>query len=263
VSETLTLFAYSGAVVAGALTGGALPFLGQARRSDLFLSFSAGVMLGAAFLHMLPEAIAGAGAKALPFVVVGFLFLFVLERFVLVHVCGEPGPVPEPSHEGHPESHDHHAATGCDVHTMGLTAFVGLSLHTLMDGVALGAANARPRLGPLVFVALLAHKIPSSFSLSTILRAEHYRRGRALLMNLVLALMVPAGALVFIIVRGYTSAESFTPYALAASAGTFLHISLSDLLPDLHRRGGDKLKLTVALLAGVALMWGVAAMREG
>jgi zinc and cadmium transporter len=43
--------------------------------------------------------------------------------------------------------------------------------------------------------------------------------------------------------------------ALAASAGSFLQLSLSDILPDLHRRGGDRWKISLALLAGLAAMW--------
>ncbi len=92
-----TLALYAGAILVGALAGGALPLVGAMRRSDALLSFSAGVMLGAAFFHMLPEAVEGAGLSALPFVLVGFLTLFLLERFVLVHVCAEPGP---PGHGG-------------------------------------------------------------------------------------------------------------------------------------------------------------------
>jgi zinc and cadmium transporter len=224
------------------------------------LSFSAGVMLGAAFLHMLPEAAEGAGITAFPFVLVGFLFLFLLERFVLVHVCAEPGPEGAPAHlhahaHQHGEPHDPH--TGCEVHTMGLAAFVGLSLHTLVDGFALGAASVEAELGFLVFLAILAHKIPSSFSLSAILHAEGYSRRRALAMNAIFALMVPAGALLYVALRHFIVAETFTPLALAASAGTFLHLALSDILPDLHRRGVPRLRLSAALLAGVAAMWAV------
>lgn len=266
MTEVQTLGAYASAILAGSVAGGALPLLGQARRSDALLSFSAGVMLGAAFFHMLPQAVEGAGMNAVPFVLVGFLFLFLLERFVLVHVCAEPGPSerlvahpapPPDSLRAHPE-HDHaHEATGCDVHTLGLAAFVGLSLHTLVDGFALGAANTEPALGLLVFLAILAHKVPSSFSLSAILRAEGYGRGKALLMNASFALMVPAGATVYVLLRHVIPGQRFTPLALAASAGTFLHLALSDLVPDLHRRGGSKLRLSAALLAGVALMWGL------
>ncbi len=272
MTEVQTLTVYTGAILAGALAGGALPLIGGHRRSDGLLSFSAGVMLGAAFFHMLPEAVEGAGLRALPFVLVGFLFLFLVERFVLVHVCAEPGPTPgllaDPPSP--PESlrehahHDHaHDATGCEVHTLGLAAFIGLSLHTMVDGFALGAANSEPTLGLLVFLAILAHKIPSSFSLSAILRAEGYGRGKALLMNATFALMVPFGAALYIGLRLVVHVASFTALALAASAGTFLHLALSDILPDLHRRGVAKWKLSGALLSGVAAMWALRFVNHG
>jgi len=257
VTQATTLAAYAAAILLGSLAGGSLPLLGGARRSDALLSFSAGVMLGAGFLHMLPEAVAAAGYRVVPSVLVGFLALFLLERSVLVHVCAEPGPLP--GHPGHGEpGHDHaHGATGCEVHTLGLAAFIGLSLHTLIDGFALGAASHDAGLGFFVFLAILAHKIPSSFSLSAILAAEGWSRRSALLMNAAFALMVPAGALLYVALRGLVATESFTAHALAASAGTFLHLALSDILPDLHRRGGSKLRVTAALLVGVAVMWGL------
>jgi zinc and cadmium transporter len=260
MSDVQLLALYAVAILAGALAGGVLPLLGAMRRSDALLSFSAGVMLGAAFFHMLPEAAAGAGISAIPFVLVGFLFLFLLERFVLVHVCAEPGPALAAAagdghaHGGEGQAHAH-GGTGCDVHTMGLAAFVGLSLHTMIDGFALGAASSERTLGFLVFLAILAHKVPSSFSLSSILRAEGYSRPRALLMNAAFSFMVPLGAALYLVLRGLIHARNFTALALAASAGTFLHLALSDILPDLHRRGGSKLKLSGALLLGVAAMW--------
>ena len=280
-----TLALYTVAILVGALVGGSLPLLGRIGRSDIGLSFSAGVMLGAAFLHMLPEAVEEGGAAAAPFVMVGFLLLYLLERFVLIHVCAEPGPNARlsASAEGalhahahadgghvtgahvHPHAGDLHLedGTGCDVHTMGMAAFVGMSLHTLVDGFALGAASENARLGLLVFVAILAHKIPNSFSLSAILRSEGYSRGRALAMNAAFAMMVPVGAGVYVLIRQVARIESFTAYALAASAGTFLHLSLSDILPDLHRRGGSKWRLSGALLVGIGLMWALRHLNHG
>jgi zinc and cadmium transporter len=267
VTQVQTLGVYAVAILAGALLGGALPLLGRVRRNDTGLSFSAGVMLGAAFFHMLPEAAQGAGLSAIPFVLVGFLFLFLLERFVLVHVCAEPGVPSAADAASAPgiavaahgaTGHDHdqaHGATGCDVHTLGLAAFIGLSLHTMVDGFALGAASTDAALGFLVFLAILAHKVPSSFSLSSILRAEGYSRPRALLMNAAFVIMVPAGAALYLALRGLVHADTFTPLALAASSGTFLHLALSDILPDLHRRGVPKVKLSIALLTGIAVMW--------
>jgi zinc and cadmium transporter len=74
-------------------------------------------------------------------------------------------------------------------------------------------------------------------------------------MNAFFALMVPLGAGLYVLLREVVAMESFTAWALAFSGGTFLHLSLSDILPDLHRRAGSKWRLTGALLAGLALMW--------
>jgi zinc and cadmium transporter len=270
-----SLSLYTGALLLGALAGGALPLFSHVRRSDLLLSFSAGIMLGAAFLHMLPEAVEGGGGAAVPFVLVGFLLLYLLERFVLVHLCAEPGPNARLSTGGAPLSasdphdhlpgedpHVHLEGVACDVHTFGLAAWIGMSVHTLVDGFALGAASVQPELGALVFLAILAHKIPNSFSLSAILLSEGYARGKAVAMNAAFALMVPIGAGIYVLVREAVHVQKFAPLALAASAGTFLHLSLSDILPDLHRRGGSRWRLSAAMVGGLAVMAALSLLRH-
>jgi zinc and cadmium transporter len=259
MTATSSLAFYTVAILAGALAGGALPLVGRMSRSDLMLSFSAGVMLGAAFFHMLPEAVEGGGGAALPFVAVGFLVLFVVERFVLVHACAEPGPAAEEAAAaaGRVTHHVHGDGTGCEAHTMGLAAFVGLSIHTLIDGFALGASSEQAELGLFVFLAILAHKIPNAFSLSAILRHEGYSRPKALAMNATFALMIPLGAGLYLALRHLVHAGTFTAYAVAASAGTFLHLAFSDMLPDVHRRNGARASHGAALLVGLALMWGL------
>jgi zinc and cadmium transporter len=260
VTELQSLSLYTVAILGGAIAGGVLPLVGPMRRSDLLLSFSGGVMLGAAFFLMLPEAVELGGAGVVPWVLVGFLALYLLERFVLIHICGEPGmnlalstgTLAAP--HDHP-GHVHGDEAGCEIHTLGLAAWVGMSIHTMVDGFALGAANHQVGLGLMVFIAILAHKIPSSFSLSAILRGEGYGRIKALWMNALFALMVPIGAAIYVGLRELVAVEKFTAFALAFSGGTFLHLSLSDILPDLHRRGGSKWRLTGALLAGLGLMW--------
>ncbi len=246
--ELFSLGLYSGAIAAAALAGGAIPlfFHLHGRRTELLLSFSAGVMLGAAFFHMLPEALREGGLGGLSVVVLGFLVLFVLERYVLVHVCEEP-------------------EEGCEVHssTMGMAAFVGMSVHTLFDGIALGSSLAAG-VGGLVFIAVVAHKIPSSVTLASILSHEHYARGKILAMLVAFALMVPAGALLYLFVRDLVPFEHLTPYTLAFSGGTFLHLSLSDLLPTVHRSGkGTRLPTVIALLVGVGMMYGLSLFGHG
>jgi zinc and cadmium transporter len=258
-----SLALYTSAILTGALVGGAIPLVGAVERSDALLSFSAGVMLGAAVFHMLPEAAEGAGLAAIPFVLAGFLFLFLLERFVLVHTCAGHGPGGAPLQAHGPPAQAGAAAGGCRVQTIGMAAFVGLSLHTLVDGFALGAASADRALGFFVFLAILAHKVPSSFSLSAILRAEGYSRRRALLMNAAFAAAVPLGAALYLALRTVVHAPSFTALALAASCGTFLHLALSDIIPDLHRRDAPRVKLYAALLGGMALMWALKQIDQG
>jgi zinc and cadmium transporter len=267
MSELFSLLLFSLAILGGAVAGGVLPLVGPMRRSDQLLSFSGGVMLGAAFFHMLPEAVALGGAATVPWALLGFLVLYLLERFVLVHICAEPGmnqalataTVHEPhQHPGHVQGDE----AGCEVHTLGLAAWIGMSIHTMVDGFALGAANHEAGLGLLVFIAILAHKVPSSFSLSAILRSEGYGRPKALWMNAFFALMVPTGAGVYLALRNLVTLDRFTAFALAFSGGTFLHLSLSDILPDLHRRAGSKARVTVALLAGLALMWSLRFIRH-
>jgi zinc and cadmium transporter len=265
MTATHALAFYTLAILAGALAGGAVPLVARIRRSDLMLSFSAGVMLGAAFFHMMPEAVEGAGRAALSFVAVGFLVLFVVERFVLVHACAEPGPEAEEAAlaAGRETHHVHGDGTGCEAHTMGLAAFVGLSLHTLVDGFALGASSEKPELGLLVFVAILAHKIPNAFSLSAILRHEGYSRPKALAMNATFALMIPLGAGLYLLLRGLVQTAAFTSFAVAASAGTFLHLAFSDILPDVHRRHGARMSHGLALVVGMAVMWGLRFVHGG
>jgi zinc and cadmium transporter len=267
MTEIQSLALYTAAILGGAIAGGVMPLVGPMRRSDLLLSFSGGVMLGAAFFHMLPEAIELRGARVVPWVLLGFLALYLLERFVLIHICGEPGMNQALSTGTLSAPHDHPGhvhgdETGCEVHTLGLAAWMGMSIHTMVDGFALGAANHEAGLGLLVFIAILAHKVPSSFSLSAILRGEGYGRIRALWMNAFFALMVPLGAAIYVGLRELVAVEQFTSYALAFSGGTFLHLSLSDILPDLHRRAGSKWRLTGALLAGLALMWALTLVKH-
>ena len=88
-------------------------------------------------------------------------------------------------------------------------------------------------------------------------------RRRALLMNAAFALMVPVGAALYVALRRVVHVETFTAYALAASAGTFLHLALSDILPDLHRREGSKWRLSATMLAGLAVMWALRWLRHG
>ena len=233
---------YCALILLGALAGAAIPL--GVKRSDLrvtFLAFAAGIMFGAAFFHMLPEALRGGGLRSLSFVPAGFVFVFLLERYVFVHACEEPPDCAE---------HAHHRA-------LGLTAFWGLSTHTLFDGVALASAT-QEGVGLMAFIAILAHKIPSSLSLASILETEGRQAKSILAYATAFGLMVPVGVLLYFAVGSAFALEHVAPKALAFSAGTFLYIAVSDLLPHINRhghRGGPRHVL--ALCAGLGVMFGL------
>lgn len=245
------LLVYVFAIAVGSMLSASVPvaFPQVRSRMHLFLSFSAGVLLGAAFFHMMPEAIHEGGMESLYWALAGFVFLFLLERYVLVHWCKEDEgcEVHLPHDEGAPHAH---------ARTVGIATLVGMSLHTLTDGFALGTA-IDAGVGASVFLAILFHKMPSSFSLAAILLHERYAARRTILLTAIFSLMLPLGALLFFLLSGLVSQEAFGPRALGFSAGTFLHLAVADLIPDLHRRRQDRLSLSAALLAGIVLMWAV------
>lgn len=230
---------YSAVILLGAVAGALVALLaGHEKRLSSFLSFAAGVMFGAAFFHMLPEAFHAGGYRAFTVVPIGFLALFLLERYVLVHACEEP---PDFAHHGHGP--------------VGLAAFLGLSVHTLFDGVALGSAVTEG-VGFMAFFAIAAHKVPSSLSLASILKSEGKTARSILLYAAAFGLMVPAGAALYFGLDASLGFGRFAAHALAFSAGTFLYIAVSDLLPHVNRHGKDgRFRNIAALVLGLFVMF--------
>lgn len=219
-------------VVSVMALGGILPlFLPRLRpHLPVALSISAGIMLGTACLHLLPDAMALVGVNVGWALLAGFLFLYFFEQFVTVHVC---------------------EAMGCEVHHIGLAAFFGLSVHTFVNGVALGAGSLSG-IAALVTLAIAAHKLPEAFTLTAILLHENYRRISIALMSLLFMSMIPLGVIAVKLLA--VSPESpLTGYALAFSAGTFLHIAVSDLLPEVHKSSHHRFVILAAFVFGIAL----------
>ena len=282
MAATLALFC--AAVVAVSVLGGLLPLstVFSHTRLQLYLSASAGAMLGAAFFHMLPEAVREGGPGALRWSALGLLALFLLERFFAFHHHESPG-VPEdpcPNHAHEHEGHRGHSAglvdpeapggggpgapaKGSSLH-WGAAAF-GLAAHSLAGGVALAsAAKAGVALhgtpGPAawgVFLATVLHKPADALTIVSLMLRAGVSRPLAHAVNLGFALMIPAGVGLFFLGVGRlgpSSSAGLTAAALAFSAGTFLCVALSDLLPELQFHAHDRIKLSAALVAGLALM---------
>src|SRR5690349_17166430 len=126
-----TFLLYLVAIAIASILGGLSPLLGNWSGRSLItqVSFAGGILLGAAFFDMIPES--AALVKGLWFggaLLAGFLAIFVLEHFLVVH--------PHPEHPGeHGAAHHIH---------LGITAYAGLSFHSLLDGLALSSTYQRP-----------------------------------------------------------------------------------------------------------------------
>lgn len=210
--------------------GAVLPFwLPQEQRDvPLALAAAAGVMLATALCHLLPEAVEDLGHAAGVAALSGFVAMYVFERFLTVHIC---------------------ETFGCAVHHIGLSALFGLSLHTFANGVALGA-GVLEGLGGVVFLAIAAHKVPETFSLTAILQHEGYARKQIALLTMLLMSMIPLGAIAVMGVAQLTS-WPVVPYATAFSSGTFVHVAVSDLLPEVHKRTSRKTLVLASFLIGI------------
>jgi zinc and cadmium transporter len=286
----ITLGATCLAIVTASVLGGLLPMAAvfNHTRLQVYLSFSAGTMLGAAFFHMMPEAVRVGSTATIPWAAAGLLALFFLERFFSFHHhepqanpgAGDAAPA-HSAHSGPRAPGNHHAceaehasaigpARAIEALPWGSAAF-GLAVHSLVGGVALASAVAadfqtRGALGAAgigVFVATLVHKPADALTITALMVRAGSARWMAHLVNLGFGLMIPAGVALFALglgATGSTSTSALTAGALAFSAGTFLCIALSDLLPELQFHSHDRLKLSLALLAGVALMAATAAV---
>jgi zinc and cadmium transporter len=212
------------------------------------VSLSAGVLLGAAVLHLLPEAFESqADLHALSWTLLGGLVgFFLLEKSsVLRH-----------SHHHEHDGHDHHHGHDRrEAGPGGSLILVGDSIHNLADGVLIAAAFlADHRLGWLTAAAIAAHEIPQEIGDFIVLLNAGYTRRRALAYNALSGLAAVVGG-----VAGYLAldaAREALPFVLVLAASSFVYIALADLVPDMQRqrRRGESAVQVGLLLAGIAVI---------
>jgi zinc and cadmium transporter len=267
LSPSLLLVFYCLAIAGFSLVGGLLP--GWVRMThtgtQVVMSLVSGLMLGVAFYHLLPHSTALLGGAqgvdtAVWWLMVGLITMLLLLRVFHFHQH-------DFSHEEgqHHDHHDHGHGADASVHGLSWIGIaLGLALHTLIDGVALGAtmygaATQSGLIGVGVFLAILLHKPLDAMSIVTIMEAGGWGRGARTVTNLVFALMCPLGALLFffgIDMLGDGN-EVVVAAALAFAAGAFICIALGDLLPEVHFHSHDKVKLSLAFLLGIAIAYGI------
>lgn len=272
----LFIAVYCVAVVASSIFGGWLPTAVRIThtRLQMMMSLVGGLMLGIGLFHLLPHA-AGSGISldtAVLWMMFGLLTTFFLIRVFHAHEHGaaEDSAASDP-HCDHDHDHTHAHAMPAAAHSGRAThrwlgIALGLSLHTLLDGVALAAGtlsdaaetNPPTLLGFAAFVGIVLHKPLDSLSITSLMVAHGWSRRARQAVNLGYALMCPAGAVLFMLGVGASANQAqWLGCGLAFSAGIFLCLALSDLLPELHFHAHDRLKLTGALLLGVSLAYAI------
>jgi zinc and cadmium transporter len=204
------------------------------------VSFSAGTLLGAAFLDLLPEALEATGTReALGMALAGLLVFFALEKLILWH--------------------HHHSGSHATEKPAGYLNLIGDGLHNFFDGMVIAAAflTSTP-LGIVTTIAVILHEIPQEIGDFSLLLYSGFTVKKALAYNLLSALAAVAGALAFYYASGAVS--GLQAFGLSFTAGMFIYIALADLVPELHKEhgAGSAAQQLALITAGAAAIYFIA-----
>jgi len=216
------------------------------------ISFAIGVLLGAAFLEILPHALETTtdGRVLGGTLLAGILVFFVLEKLVLWRHC----------HTEECEAHDLHANPH-DHGRSGMLILVGDSFHNFVDGILIaGAFMESTALGIITATAVISHEIPQEVGDFVILLHSGYSKAKAFALNLLSSLAMVAGAILAYFVL--QPLREWTGVLLAIAASGMIYVAMSDLIPGLHKRPQLRATLEQVLLIalGIASIWGVGAL---
>ncbi len=241
------------------------------RRMQFIMSFVAGIMLGIAVFHLLPHAIYASsfsntskmGAVSIDWIagslMLGLLSMFLLQRIFHFH---QHDFDEAQTHRIQAQIKGEKATSGLEARSFGV--IIGLAIHSMMDGIALASTiqaeslysdnGAFALLGMGVFIAICLHKPLDAMTISIFISgSEKAQRWRyPLLIGYAVICPIVAG----FILAGFATdmlSSSLIAGALGFSAGIFLCIALSDLLPEIHFHDHDRFKMTVLLLLGISL----------
>ena len=265
---------FSVALLAASLLGSWLPrqIIMTHTRTQMVLSLVSGLMLGVALCHLIPHSFGLVGDidLVIAWSLVGLVFMLLLLRlfhfhqhdFVTAAASGELSsaeadsrlPLPADLH-AHAHAHSHSSDRG--IGALGL--FTGLCVHTVIDGIALGAVMLSEHgLGLGVFLAILLHKPLDSLSIETVMANAGWASAQRWLAAIVFAALCPLAAMAFYLgMAPYLESSLWLSGILAFAGGAFICIALSDLLPEVQFHSHDRVRLTLLFLMGIGLALGI------
>lgn len=181
----------------------------------VLVALSTGSLLGGAFFHLLPESINdGDNLNAFVYLLFGIIIFYILERFLKWHHC--------------------HESDDCVVHSFSYMSLFGDAIHNFIDGlVVVSAFSVSVEVGIATSIAIASHEIPQEFGDFGILIHGGMKKSKAVFWNLVVSFSAIIGVIV-----GYFLIDligSISLVLLPLAAGGFIYISMSDLIPELHK----------------------------
>jgi ZIP family zinc transporter len=209
-----------------------------------FNAFAAGILLGAAFFEIIPEAVELGDAHTVSgAVIVGFLAFYAMQRFTIIHSChGE--------HDRH--AHDHECSGTGHTHNIGIIGAAGLAAHRFLDGAAIGFGFAvNPLLGLAIGIAVIAHGFGDGVSTVAIMLRHKNSKNRTMTLLAVSAVAPLVGALLTL---NMSISQSLLGMLLGFFAGVFIYLSTSDLLPEAHH-STHRYSVFFTTIAGAALIF--------
>ena len=227
------------------------------------MSFVAGVILGVALYHLIPHSLAqipdpDAIGITVWWMVLGMIMIIFLLRVFRFH----QHDFSEYPRQTDAIEYDNNTRIN-SLNWLGIC--VGVGIHSVTEGIALGASvrseiydkSETVLVSFGLFLAIFLHKPLDAFSVLGLMRIAGVRSKTAAFINILIALLCPLSAFITcwgIGLLGPTEAGTIGR-ALAFGAGALLCISLSDLLPEVHFHGHDRIGLTGAFLAGITLAY--------
>lgn len=206
--------------------------------SHYLASFAAGTLLGAAFFDLLPEAKhEGENLNIFAWTLFGIIIFFFLERSI--HWFHH--------HSDQTQPHQSHIVP---------LVVLGDSLHNLVDGAAIAAAFlVNVPVGIITSLAVAAHEIPQEIGDFGILLHQGLKRNKIILLNVASAMASFIGVGLVLLIGD--SIELYLPIILALTAGFFIYIATSDLIPEIHHETNRKLAFfeSLLLIIGVLTIW--------
>jgi zinc and cadmium transporter len=210
------------------------------RKILLFLvSFSAGALLGGAFMHLLPEAVEeyGFGLNISTYLLLGIITFFAMEKFIHWRHCHIP------TSKSHP-------------HPYVFMNLIGDGFHNFIDGMVIGGSYlVSIPLGLATTMAVIFHEIPQEIGDFGVLLHGGFSKFKALFFNFLTALTAVIGVIVSLLIGGRV--ENFTMFLIPFTAGGFIYIAGSDLIPELHKENvpSKSIMQLVSLLLGILVMF--------